>query len=80
MRTLFRLAFFKLLSSWLGPTLRCDYCRRILCGHVHRCWNMRFCSVVCVIAYQQQLSEETKAKLRRLDSMMSQSGSAVWSG
>ena len=55
----------ELLVSVLA--LRCDHCRGDLGLHVHRYWQMRFCSLVCVTAYQQRLAEETRMKIRRLD-------------
>jgi len=49
------------------PTLRCDHCRNELGLDVHRYWRMRFCSRVCVTAYQQRLAEITRIKTRNLD-------------
>lgn len=48
-------------------TLRCDHCRRQLGPGIHRYWQMRFCSPVCIAAYQERLDETTKAKIQRLD-------------
>lgn len=48
-------------------TLRCDHCRGPLGLILHRYWHMRFCSTVCMSAYQQRLRDDTKAKIGRLD-------------
>lgn len=49
-------------------TVRCDHCRGPLGLIIHRYWRMRFCSAACKAAYQQRLNDNTKAKIRRLDS------------
>ena len=46
---------------------RCDHCRRILGGRIHRYWQMRFCSLACIDAYRSRLSDETRVKIRVLD-------------
>jgi len=48
-------------------TLRCDHCRGQLGAGVQRYWHMRFCSAVCMQAYQRRLKESTRRKIRRLD-------------
>lgn len=49
-------------------TMRCDYCRGKFGLVVHRYWRMRFCCEACARAYQQRLHDDTKAKIRRLNS------------
>jgi len=59
---------FKLPDRGNGSVLRCDHCRRELSGiGVHRYCHMQFCSSSCMTAYQQRLTQETKAKIYRLD-------------
>jgi hypothetical protein len=48
-------------------TMRCDHCRSDLGRSVQRYWQMRFCSLACVEAYQRRLGEATRAKIERLD-------------
>jgi hypothetical protein len=54
-----------------SSTFRCDNCRRLLAGQIQHYWHhMRFCSAVCVAAYQRRLDERTMAKIRLFDSRM----------
>jgi hypothetical protein len=48
-------------------SLKCDYCRSNLGLGVHRYWQMRFCSTVCVESYQRRLDEDTRVKIQHLD-------------
>lgn len=47
--------------------LHCDHCRGSLGAPARRYWQMRFCSAVCVAAYQRRLADGTRAKIRRLE-------------
>jgi hypothetical protein len=47
-------------------TQHCDHCRRPLGLMAHRYWRMRFCSAVCVQAYQHRLGDDTKQKIAQI--------------
>jgi len=55
-----------LLEFEMLLTIRCDHCRKSLSGIGHRYWRMKFCSVVCISAYQLRLEEDTNVKIRDL--------------
>jgi hypothetical protein len=46
----------------------CDHCRGALRSSAHRYWRMRFCSAVCMKAYQQRLSTHTQQKIFEIES------------
>jgi hypothetical protein len=46
--------------------IRCDHCRRQLGREIHRYWQMRFCSLVCVESYRSRLDEDTQIKIHQL--------------
>jgi len=48
------------------PTRRCDFCGGGLGLIVHRYYRMRFCCEAHLQAYCRRLTEETRAKIRRL--------------
>jgi len=47
--------------------IRCDHCRRQLGREIHRYWQMRFCSLVCVEGYRSRLDEDTQLKVDEID-------------
>ena len=47
-------------------TFRCDHCRSTLGRSTRRYYQMRFCSSVCVEAYQHRLEGKTKVKIEHL--------------
>jgi hypothetical protein len=47
--------------------IRCDHCRRQLGREIHRYWQMRFCSLVCVEGYRSRLDEDTQLKIHEID-------------
>jgi hypothetical protein len=57
-------------------TLRCDHCRRPLGALVRHYWHMRFCSAVCMQAYQGRLADVTKEKIAKLPTVDADVGRA----
>jgi hypothetical protein len=47
--------------------MHCDHCRKKLGLIVHRDWDMRFCSAVCMKTYQHRLGGGTKPKYTKLN-------------
>ena len=47
-------------------TRRCDFCRGRLGLIIHRYYRMRFCCEAHMRAYRQRLTDDTRAKIRRL--------------
>jgi hypothetical protein len=45
---------------------RCDFCGGRLGLMIHRYYRMRFCCEAHMRTYRQRLTEETRAKIRRL--------------
>jgi hypothetical protein len=48
------------------PSRKCDFCGGSLGLIIHRYYRMRFCCEAHVGAYGRRLSQETRAKIRRL--------------
>jgi hypothetical protein len=48
------------------PTRKCDFCGGRLGLIIHRYYRMRFCCEDHMRAYGRRLSQETRAKIRRL--------------